>query len=167
MNIAQLQDRIRVVRSAIRHHRDQRGDDRCWVDDDLLSHVVLGKPDLTELPSKSTFMGRCRVFHERRRASAPAVPRPIVHEDPDGDLVTMSVDELQRVRDALIDGVRTHNEKGEAKTWKDDVALYMMLPEKDLGDLAHPDELLANCERFYEVKCAEVESGCPLRPHQW
>ena len=66
-------DRIPELEAAIRKHRDQRGDDRCWLDDMEL-YAVLGdaRVDLT-LPPKDEFLGHCARFWECRQR----------HEDPE------------------------------------------------------------------------------------
>lgn len=162
-----IRTRLRAYRNAIRHHRDQRDDDRCWVDDHLLYHVVLGLPDLSELPDKAEWMRRCGLFHGRRSPGpfvAPHPPSPI-HGDPDRDLETMGADTLEAMLKHLVMTVLEHHARGEQKSWSDDIALYLVLPERYTPHSKSVE--LANCERFYECKRAEVARGCPFRPHQW
>lgn len=67
--------RIHELEAAIRKHRDQRGDDRCWLDDMEL-YVVLGEavnPAILTLPPKDVFLGNCaRYFECRQRHTDPA-----------------------------------------------------------------------------------------------
>lgn len=67
--------RIKTLEAAIRKHRDQRGDDRCWLDDMEL-YAVLGEPihpNILALPPRETFLGNCaRYFECRQRHADPA-----------------------------------------------------------------------------------------------
>lgn len=59
---------IRRLRAAIRKHRDERGHDRCWLDDAQL-YGVLGEPQPdTSLPPEPEFIENCRRFHALRQA---------------------------------------------------------------------------------------------------
>lgn len=63
-------DRIAELEAAIRKHRDQRGDDRCWLDD-LDLYAVLGdtqKPEF-QLPPRLTFLQNCSRYWECRQRS--------------------------------------------------------------------------------------------------
>lgn len=73
-----FRQRERLIR-AIREHRDQRGDDRCWLDDvalyNALAEVTGEDPtfDLS-LPPKAEFLASCERYYEQRRdpSKAPA-----------------------------------------------------------------------------------------------
>ncbi len=39
-NRVQLKEEVRKLRGAIRLHRDQKGDDRCWLDDESLYKIL-------------------------------------------------------------------------------------------------------------------------------
>ena len=69
MNIWQLKMEVMVLRQAIRYHRDQRGDDRCWLDDEKLYEQLPERvaTDAT-LPSEEDFITSCRKFHRCRQA---------------------------------------------------------------------------------------------------
>jgi hypothetical protein len=62
--------RILQLESAIRNHRDQRGDDRCWMDDEEL-YAVLGDKTQPEfkLPPRAVFLQNCARFFECRQRS--------------------------------------------------------------------------------------------------
>lgn len=68
MSIGQLQSEIMRLRSGIRYHRDQRGDDRCWLDDVKL-YKLLPDSDQAEfkLPCREKFLSSCERFWESRQ----------------------------------------------------------------------------------------------------
>lgn len=64
------------LRAAIRNHRDQRGDDRCWIDDEML-YGSLDEPlplDISALPPKEDFLKSCERYYEQRRCPLDAYP---------------------------------------------------------------------------------------------
>ncbi len=68
-----LEVRVIELEAAIRTHRDERGDDRCWLDDNEL-YAVLGdttQPVFT-LPPRAEFLGNCARFWECRQKHANA-----------------------------------------------------------------------------------------------
>jgi glutamate-1-semialdehyde aminotransferase len=81
--IAQLLEELAALRaevdrlaSAIRDHRDQRGDDRCFEDDQKL-YGVLGEPipaNVTALPPRCDFLESCSRYHEQRQNPADVYP---------------------------------------------------------------------------------------------
>lgn len=84
---------------AIRTHRDQKGDDRCWLDDIEL-YKVLGEAvsiDVTGLPPRCDFLESCRRYYEQRRHPDAAEVRAPDH-------MTMSqLTETCRAQEAEID----------------------------------------------------------------
>lgn len=62
-------NRLDEVEAAIRKHRDQRGDDRCWMDDQEL-YAVVGEPIISPLPPKKEFLNNCERFWECRQHPA-------------------------------------------------------------------------------------------------
>lgn len=70
---------VERLKAAIRNHRDQRGDSRCWLDDAEL-YGVLGDPESraqdSSLPPRDEFLESCRRFYERRRAPQDSDPTP-------------------------------------------------------------------------------------------
>jgi hypothetical protein len=57
------------LRDAIRYHRDQKGDDRCWVDDLRLYEILPEGPvgyDST-LPTEEVFLENCKRFCRSRQ----------------------------------------------------------------------------------------------------
>jgi hypothetical protein len=71
IRIAREQDEERVrLESAIRTHRDQRGDDRCWLDDHALYSVLDDAPEPSNhlaLPPKCEFLKSCERYWEQRQ----------------------------------------------------------------------------------------------------
>jgi hypothetical protein len=63
-NSISLSRRILELENAIRKHRDQRGDDRCWMDDnDLYSVLPEGKDNHdTRLPPADVMLENCKRF---------------------------------------------------------------------------------------------------------
>jgi len=61
---------IERLRNAIRAHRDERGDDRCWIDD-LRLYASLGDGGIDgsklRLPPKADFLGSCERYWECRQ----------------------------------------------------------------------------------------------------
>jgi hypothetical protein len=51
----------------ITNHRDQRGDDRCWLDDQDMYTAVGLSPANTALPPAEEFAANCKRFHESRQ----------------------------------------------------------------------------------------------------
>lgn len=69
MSIVDLHDEIKKLRNVIRYHRDQKGDDRCWVDDLRLYEALPEGPvnyDPT-LPPEEEFMANCKRFCKSRQ----------------------------------------------------------------------------------------------------
>lgn len=58
---------VQRLRSAIRRHRDQRADDRCWLDDDVL-YAALGDGIRCDrrVGSKEEMLANCERFIDRR-----------------------------------------------------------------------------------------------------
>jgi len=67
------QAEIERLKNAIRRHRDERGDDRCYLDDARLYEVLgEGQPDTT-LPPRDVFLSNCARFWECRQANPDPV----------------------------------------------------------------------------------------------
>lgn len=69
--------RANMLEAAIRKHKEQREDDRCWMDDfDLYTAI---DPEYTieqhkqdaKLPAKQVFLSNCERFYECRQAGVP------------------------------------------------------------------------------------------------
>jgi hypothetical protein len=68
--LSQQQERIDQLEAAIRKHRDARGHDRCWENDQEL-YAALGEATPVDpgLPSREEFLTNCaRYFEEQSRS---------------------------------------------------------------------------------------------------
>ena len=64
----ELRVEILNLRNGIRLHRDEKGHDRCWVDDLRLYELLPEKlPANTTLPEREEFLANCQRFYESRR----------------------------------------------------------------------------------------------------
>ena len=163
---AHLRQGVLNLRNALRWHRDQRGDDRCWADDIRLYELIPEKEGvITRLPEWEKMYVECSRF-KQMRGSDKHTEIGLMATDSgsfDSDLDKMDgsglVTEIMKLRDAII----KHRKLGPNKTSEDDAELYALLPEKIPGDFWLPSELLTNCRRFWETK----QTHNPERIHEW
>jgi hypothetical protein len=86
MSLGDARNEVMKLRNAIRRHRDQKGDDNCWLDDyeylyKLLPEKIKCNP---ELPDKDLMMYNCSRYYECRKANklyCPAEKLPEQHEE--------------------------------------------------------------------------------------
>ncbi|MDO8520672.1 MAG: hypothetical protein Q7S52_01000 [bacterium] len=159
LNNADCVTAILERRESIRSHRDERGDDRCFLDDYLVWKWLEGTPADPVIMTKEEGMKQCMLFYEHRRAetsdpvSADAITDPAHWDD---DLGNMSLDdlhdELLRIQKAL--GVH-RDIVGRPRTVADDRTLYGVLPEKIPADFRLP----AKEEFLGEARAPHA--GCP------
>ena len=166
-------------RLAIRNHRDQKLDDRCWLDDYdvwiMLEYSVLGPTQLSL--HFDEMIEICTCFYGFRRAELPdpIPPDAIVNEalwdlDLEGASEAELLDKLLQIQNAI----RAHYDIGlRPRTIDDDRQLYAVLPEKlpadfrlpkreeFLGDAAAPN---AGCPSFWRShqKCLRECDSCTL-----
>ncbi len=151
---------IRGRRKAIRYHRDQKGDDRCWLDDDLLYAFLDDSPPARQkLPPFKQTMERCTQFYLFRRATEPD---PIPHGailDPlrfDEDLFSITRDAILAEILKIQRGIKKHRDvRNRPQSIYDDRELYALLPEKLPADFRLPAR-----ERFLG-ETASPHAGCP------
>jgi hypothetical protein len=64
-----LGSQVKKLHRAIRRHRDQRGDNRCWLDDNELYAILpdFQPPIDTELPPKCIFLHNCERYWATRQ----------------------------------------------------------------------------------------------------
>lgn len=168
-----LVERIQQIRTAIRTHRDQVGDDRCWLDDHHVWRLLSdSKNDLTVLPDFETAMRSCVAFYEYRRATrtdptpADALQNPAVW---DQDLDSFSMIELRFCLTDLELKIRSHRDiRGRPRTLEDDRALYAALPEKIPADFRLPKRDIFLGEAVPHAGCPafwKSHAGCPTHTH--
>lgn len=85
--------KLEQLQKAIREHRDQRLDDRCWLDDQKL-YAVLGEDVLAnnDMPPREKFLANCARFYERRCQG--------------GDW--LSYQEVERQRDEAVEAAKAY-----------------------------------------------------------
>lgn len=155
-------------RAIIRYHRDQKGDDRCWVDDHAVWLMVDGLVTAPIVPFEyDAMMPRCERFHHCRNAEHPdPIPADAI-TDPahwDDDLAAMSLDQLFEELVRIQEGIGAHYRAHHAEqfgTADDDRALYRLLPEKMPADLRLPPE------QEFLGEARAPRAGCPafIRSH--
>ena len=160
MPMSEVLQSIKILRKAIRYHRDQKGDDRCWLDDEhLWALLPEAKSSPRSLPPFQEMMKRCAAFHRFRRLENPDVVSTNDISNPldwDRDLQEVEESKLFEKLEHLQNAVRKHrNISNRERTFEDDRELYLVLPEKLPADFRLPPE----SEFLGEAKapCA----GCP------
>lgn len=168
--------KIAEARKLIREHRDQIGDYRCWVDDDLLHHAIL--PELSNqrpnVPGSDEFMRRCEAYHAlRQNPNELPVAIPLdssvgqlqLRYDTklDDDLRLMDEVAKKMELDKIIAAVRHHRARGyQGRTFEDDASLYMLLPEKQPAITQLPPR-----EKFIGKGCPAYNAFCQKHPEQF
>jgi hypothetical protein len=168
---------IRERRQVLRDHRDQKGDDRCWLDDYKVWAMIQGAPVLsTHPPPYEIFMSSCLLFYEFCRMDEPdPIPIDALLEPAlwDHDLRSFSydqmIDEMVKIQQAIFKHLHISS---RPRTVRDCRELYSVLPEKIPADFRLPprEEFLgrarrgAGCPQFWEShrSCTPL---CNL--HQW
>ncbi len=159
----ELKKAILERRAVIRKHRDQKGDDRCWLDDQLVWLMLSDTPELP--PGPPTFeyaMEVCRNFHRYRNSdAADSIPHDAILDEAywDYDIEDPTINshytlfmELSTIQYAI----KWHRDNSRTpRTADDDRGLYSVLPEKIPADFRLPPE-----EEFLgEAKAPNA--GCP------
>ena len=172
-----LKNEIKSLRRAIRTHRDQVGDFRCWVDDEVLYHSVL--PELKgtrpEVPPAATFTAYCERYFEHRQdpdnlgskeipLDSKGAPLRLTYPTTlDADVDRMGVEDLRRELDRLLSAVRLHRTPGQlARTYCHDQSMYLELPEKVLATTRLPSR-----ELFLGRGCPHYNQHCQDHPEDF
>ena len=156
----ELRSKIIQLRNAIRYPRDQKGDDRCWLDYYLLYKLLPGikADELIIKPIYNKVIPICRAFYYRRRSDyLYPLPPDVINDRAkwDDDLAAMSIaEQMQELEKLHQEGLRHYKMPIFKLTMEDDKKLYNVLPEKVSCDFRLPPE-----EEFLGEKnpCA----GCP------
>lgn len=151
MDLEKWRGEITTWRNIIRWHRDQKGDNRCWLDDWRVYEVVLGiKPP--NLPAYSTCLILCEQYHHQRSALTPPNTSQLIIKDWDADLQSFSEQRLIAERAQLLLAVNFHRNFNDGRRLAaDDLRLYSVLHDGILLDQHLPpwEEFRPSCERFF------------------
>ncbi|MBX4187829.1 MAG: hypothetical protein KW793_01695 [Candidatus Doudnabacteria bacterium] len=161
--LTQLGERDLIIaiterRNSIREHRDQKLDDRCWVDDYSVWKYLENSPAIPPL-CKEQAMKRCELFYNRRREDFPD-PMPTGaltdRKDWDADLFNKPREKMVNTLLEIQLAIYQHSHiPDKYRTACDDRALYRVLPER-----LPPDFRLPPREEFLgEAKAPNA--GCP------
>jgi len=76
MSEQELRDEIMKIRTAIRTHRDQQGDENCWLDDQFYLYGLLPETSDADpqLPEKELMMLNCSRYYDCRKAGKLYIP---------------------------------------------------------------------------------------------
>lgn len=160
--IARLRSEVETLKGAIRQHRDERGDDRCWLDDTRL-YAVLGEGDVdgyeATLPPREDFLASCKRYWEQRQT-------PLRHGEDwlPGCMtiaqLTAQVETLGRERDAVVGALIVENDVLDLDTLKRVKQYRALLPVKrDGGVLASWTETTSKAEAVAAVRKAAGLEG--------
>ena len=64
--LAELQEQVMTLRRALREHRDAKGHDRCWLNDEVLYRLLPEGSQVSadlRLPPRDEFLRRCAEYH--------------------------------------------------------------------------------------------------------
>ncbi len=155
----ELQVAILERRSAIRWHRGQILDDRCFYDDYALWHLLKDSPPRPGLISVEWGMGQCTLFYEYRRSDTlDPVPEGAILDPKrwDDDLLGLTEEGLLAKLVQLQKALGAHRDiRDRPRTIEDDRVLYQILPENLPADFRLPPR-----EEFLGYACAP-RAGCP------
>ncbi len=160
-------------RKSIRNVRDQRGDDRCFLDDLLLWKWLADSPPEPTNFSMESGMEQCTLFYEhRRKTEVDSVPQDAILDPArwDDDLEDMTLDQLRNELVHIQESIQAHRDiKDRPRTHEDDQTLYSILPERIPADFRLPtrEEFLgearspsAGCPAFWQS-----HRGCDTQCH--
>jgi len=158
--IAAILERRWTIRSC---HRDQKGDDRCWVDDYFIYEFLDDSPCMpTTMPPLEVVMRECELFYEHRRAESPdPIPDDAILDQAewDHDLDEKNweyhLDTLVALQRSAVRFRDVRLVEKRPVTLDDDRALYSILPEKIPADFRLPPR-----EEFLGEARAP-HAGCP------
>ena len=168
----QTLDRCKAIRAAIRYHRAQISDYRCWVDD-LRLYQVAEIPGYSNLvvPSPNEFMSRCESFWDnRQRLNERGLGDKLIDSskcaleidvDSNADIEGLSEQSLSELLSGLQSAVKQHESKGfQGRSVTDDVKLYAMLPDQLEWNSSLPERgyFLSNCSKFCQHCQSHPES---------
>lgn len=157
----QLTKAILERRKVVRTFRDQRGDDRCFLDYYSIWEFLVSSPSMPKFSAEEG-MRHCTLFYENCRAITPDIIPFGANSDlrrSDANLPRMShgelVGELMMVQITIMRHRDIEIITGRKRDVSDDRRLCdTILPERDLGDYTLP-------ERGRFLVSIDGKSGCP------
>lgn len=167
--IDHMKTKVREARNVIRWHRDQKGDDRCWLDDYRVWKLIGVKPlpVLSSEVNEQQCLAECeKYFFNRSTEEADPVPANAI-VDPerwDDDLRSATLAGLDHEMDRIKKAITEHYNAGRyyklrrrrsrPRNYLDDRRLYAVLPERLPADMRLPphDEFLGS---------TKPGAGCP------
>ena len=159
-NHTELLEAILERRKVIREHRDQVGDDRCWLDDYLVWDMLddsMSRP--LALPTFTDGMNKCEIFYIFRRAeNKDPTPKSAILNPTlwDKDLDHLTPSQLWYELSRLQNAISKHRDIFDRnRSIDDDRELYNVLPEKIPADFRLPPK-----EEFLGEAKAPT-AGCP------
>ena len=159
--MSELKSRIIELRNSIRYPRDQKGDDRCWLDYRKPYSLIpeIDTSSFDKLPEYDYFMRICSAFYHQRRAERPEpLPTEIwLREEWDKDLKEASKSKLKNAMEELIETCLQHYRIPLLElNLTDDINLFRVLPEYEHVEL---DFTLPPEPEF--LGTAKLCAGCP------
>ncbi len=145
--------KIAAVRESFRWVGAQYGDDACWLDvEKLFAEVIPEYRTRTNLPDKAGCLAICAWYVDE--FSGADGPPPPERDLSDADLATMTIAELDRELDKLVNAARTlASLPVTARDRRAMRALFHALPEGPEPHvrrrLAPREEMLASCDMFF------------------
>jgi hypothetical protein len=130
--------------NAIREHRDQKGDDRCWLDDvNLYAALADGRESDLRLPPEPEFLESCRRYWRQRQCPATA-----------GTMRTgeKTIAQLQ----AEIESLRAERDSLRAQLQAEAAARAGVEGERDDGR-ARADEAVGSLDQLADLLADSVE----------
>jgi hypothetical protein len=122
----QISARVKELEEAIRRHRDQRGDDRCWMDDEAL-YAALPEGYTPPPRDSAVELAMCEKFIACRHNPATEYVSP-----------QRRIDELEAERDRLREALRQFK-----RAWDESTSGFDGLTAKSSDDLEAASELAA------------------------
>lgn len=175
----QLVEAILERRRAARYLRDQKGDDRCFLDYYLVWGFVISSPRMPGFTAEEG-MKRCELFYQNCRAeTADEIPIGAICEIKRADLNLKAlshdqlVEELAMIQRAIVRHRDVEVAEGRPRTCHDDRILFgAILPELEPCDFRLPprDKFLVSitptsgCPAFWQSH-AGCKGHCDL--HRW
>lgn len=153
-------------RHLIRYARDQKGDNRCWLDWLLIWEMLDSTPPFpTRLPPRRKMLQHCRYFYENTNCDSPdPTPQNAILEKSRWDDDLGKMDHEQLFAELLVQqiGIKIHRDiPHRLRNIHHERRLYDLLPEGIPADFCLPprDEFLGRAKS----PCA----GCPAFCDSW